>query len=201
MDWEDRLRALLSLGWFVEEGERKTPILPLIFLNALPVWHFTSHSVHRLGHSIFITRGPKENMYQIRLSNRNNPVGLIGLNRRVLLCHLHVKLDRLDKMALHVGMCLINYVTFIAFISPFRWLMVQLTFLISILYFSFPGLPGGKFTHSSHFHLSFLSSALPPLFITFQANLHKIFIITYKCPMSQKDQRCHGPAFFVRMFS
>lgn len=66
-----------------------------------------------------------------------------------LLCCLPMKLEQLNKMEVHTGICLIKYVTFIAVISPFRWLMVLGKFLISTLYFSPALVPGGK-SHTAH---------------------------------------------------
>lgn len=86
-----------------------------------------------------------------------------------LLCCLPMKLEQLNKMEVHTGIRLIKYVTFIAVISPFRWLMVLVKFLISTLYFSPSLVPGGKFTHSSHFYLPLSSSHLcsSPLLFSF----------------------------------
>lgn len=86
-----------------------------------------------------------------------------------LLCCLPMKLEQLHKMEVHTGICLVKYETFIAVISPFRWLMVLVKFLISALYFSPSLVPGGKFTHSSHFYLPLSSShpCSPPLLFSF----------------------------------
>lgn len=53
----------------------------------------------------------------------------------LLLCCLPMKLEHLNKTEVHMGIHLVKYVTVIAVISLFRWLLVMVTFLSSALYF------------------------------------------------------------------
>lgn len=172
------LLPLPCAGWLAEVRRKKNASLSLYFPEYATCVALTFHINDSYVAWLFylISQGPKENMYQIHLSNRNNPAGFIELPE-ALTAH---EIGASGKVEVHRGRRLIEYVTSIAMFLPLGGLWCRWRFSSAPSAFLLHGarrpvhtqltLPSSPLFLSSRLHSFFF------FFFTFQTNLHDFFI-------------------------